>query len=95
MISGSWTSGAASAQIIPASRYRDILTIQLHTAKGTVCFGFGTDAVIDASVLIVSPGDSITVRGHIARQAVYALGALGGGAYQEGDLSLNMGDAPL
>lgn len=91
MISGRWDAdGLESVKIIDGAIYREILTIQIHSAKGSVYLGFGQDAVIDASLLIVTPGDSITVRGHLARQDIYALGSLSYGAYQEGDLDLNV-----
>ena len=91
MISGRWDAdGYVDVEIVPADNYRDILTIQLHSAKGCVYLGFGTEAVVDESLLIVSPGDSIAIRGHLARQSVHALGSLSYGAYQEGDLNLNI-----
>ncbi|MFA5186696.1 MAG: hypothetical protein WC551_09490 [Patescibacteria group bacterium] len=93
MISGRWEADDyVDAEIIPADGYRDILTIQLHSAKGCVYLGFGAAAVVDESLLVVEPGDSVTIRGHLARQSVHALGSLSYGAYQEGDLSLNIQD---
>lgn len=90
MISGGWTSTGTSAEIVPASEYRDYLTIQLLLAKAGVCLGFGVAAVSGSSLMLVDAGDSVTVRGHLARQAVYAMGDLCEGAYQEGDLSLDI-----
>ena len=91
MISGGWVAvDLVDGEIIAAEMYRDILTVQLHSAKGCVYFGFGAAAIIDESLLVVEPGDSITVRGHLARQAIHALGSLSSGAYQEGDLTLNV-----
>jgi hypothetical protein len=91
MISGKWEAdGYEDVLLLAADEYRDILTIQILSAKGSVYLGFGTEAVVDESMLIVTPGDSVTVRGHLARQAIHALGSLSYGAYQEGDLTLNV-----
>lgn len=89
MISGTWTAAAASTEIVPASEYREKLTIQLQSAT-QVYLGFGVPAVAGESLTLLGAGDSITVRGHLARQAVYAIGSGATGAYQEGDVTCDL-----
>jgi hypothetical protein len=85
MISGDWAGTDASAEIIAADEYRDWLTIQLQNTT-PVYLGFGVPAVEGESIMLVTTGDNITVAGHLARQAVYAIGNGAAGAYQEGKL---------
>ena len=82
----SWTSGAASAEIIAADVNRDYLTIQSTTAN-TVALGFGHTAVAGKGVQLIAAGDTVTVRGWLARLAVNAIGASGAGTYQDGDIA--------
>lgn len=89
MISGTWAATAASAQIIAADIYRDKLTIQLQN-NTQVYLGFGVPAVAVESLTLLANGDSITVRGHLARQAVYAIGNGAAGAYQEGNVTCDV-----
>jgi len=89
MISGTWAATDTSAVIVAASRYRDKLTIQLQNTT-PVSLGFGVDAVDGESLELLTTGDSITVRGHLARQAVYAIGNGAAGAYQEGNLTMDV-----
>ncbi|MFA5186697.1 MAG: hypothetical protein WC551_09495 [Patescibacteria group bacterium] len=85
MISGTWDATAASVEIVAADHYRDSLTIQLQNTT-QVYLGFGAAAVAGSSLTLITTGDSITVRGHLARQAVYAIGNGASGAYQEGNV---------
>lgn len=89
MIGEDWAATAASAEIVAAEMYRDKLTIQLQNTT-QVYLGFGVPAVSGSSLTLITTGDSITVRGHLARGAVYALGDGAIGAYQEGDISCDV-----
>ena len=89
MISGTWSAIASSAVIVAADPYRDFLTIQLQNTT-QVYLGFGVDAVAGESLTLITTGDSITIRGHLARQSVYAIGNGAQGAYQEGNVTCNL-----
>jgi hypothetical protein len=65
------------------------LTIQLQNAT-QVFLGFGAAAVVNQSLTMLAAGDSITVRGALARGAVYAIGNGSAGVYQEGNITCNL-----
>ncbi len=86
MVAGTWAATAASSVIVAASNNRDILILQLHSGDVTA-LAVGEAAVFAKGVKLYSVGDTVTLTGWMARQAIYgicdtALTAAGG--YQEG-----------
>ena len=93
---GKWSITVHGTQIIPASEYRDNLTIQI-TDGWPVWLAFGEEAVIGEGICLLAPGDSVKICGDVARAGVYAkclnpLGAMGG--WQEGELEIMVTGRP-
>ncbi len=86
MAQGAWTSTQATSQVIAGDNSRTLLTVQMVTASSSpTSLGFGTAAVLGEGVQLVNIGDSVTVRGHLAKLAVNAIcdtGQTSGGGYQ-------------
>lgn len=89
---GNWTGTAASAEIVPANLNREYLLIQ-HSDATTVALGIGEDAVAGEGIQLFKIGDTVRLRGPMARKAVYAIGNTGAGTYQEGDVEFFPGTA--
>lgn len=85
MAQGAWTGSNSSAAVIAADQDRVSLTVQMVTAgSAATSLGFGTAAVAGEGVTLQNIGDSVTVRGHLAKLACNCITASGtsGGGYQ-------------
>lgn len=86
MAQGAWTSTQASSLVVAADDFRTLLAIQMVTASSSpTSLGFGTAAVFGEGMQLTNIGYSLTVRGHLAKLAVYAIcdtGQTSGGGYQ-------------
>ncbi len=93
MASGSW-SVVASVEIVAADEHRDELTVQL-TNRTPAVLGFGKAAVSGEGIRLINAGDSITVHGHLAREAVCAkmdaIGISSDGIWQDGKIEYRPG----
>lgn len=83
MTKGAWSGGAASAIIVAADEYRDHLTVQLINAT-SAHLAFGEAAAAGEGIKLINAGDSVTVSGPLATEAVYAIGDGASGIYQSG-----------
>ena len=88
MAKGSWAGTASSAELVAVDNYREYLTIQL-TNDITVALGFGEAAVVGEGIQLMQTGDTVTVRGHLARSAVNVIGNTAIGTYQSGKLKVS------
>jgi len=86
MSKGAWAATAATAEVIAEDQTRESLTVQLTTAASSPTnLAFGVDAVFGQGVQLVNIGDSVTVRGHLAKLSCDAIcnsGLTSGGGYQ-------------
>ena len=92
MAADNWAATATSAAIVDADDNREYLTLQLLSGDITA-LAIGEAAVYGSGVHLLAAGDSVTVRGWIAREAVYAIcdtGDSSTGSSQDGDMLLNI-----
>ena len=87
MAQGAWAGTNSSAEIVARDINRVSLTIQLLVRSGSTVItslGFGTAAVSGEGYTLVNVESSITVRGALAKKAVYAITSSGtsSGGYQ-------------
>lgn len=85
MSKGNFTATSASDKIVEADEYREYLLIQKTNAT-VIAVGIGEAAAAGEGVQLVNAGDTLTIRGALAREAVYAIGNGGTGTYQDGDI---------
>jgi len=90
MSKGAWTGTSASAIIVAADEYRDHLTVQLINATAAN-LAFGEAAVAGEGIELINAGDSVSVRGPLATEAVYAIGNGADGVYQDGPIAYRPG----
>ncbi len=88
MAKGNWAATSASAVIVAANEYRDILTLQ-KTNDTDVSLGLGEAAVLGEGVQMLVVGDVVTIYGYHARKAIYAIGNGGQGTYQDGPIEVH------
>jgi len=84
MAKGSWNALDTSSEVIPASEYRDKITVQLHSGDVTA-LGFGESAVYGEGILLMVAGDSVELAGALSRCAIHAVcnvGKVSSGGYQ-------------
>ena len=91
MSSAAIAGGSASAEIVPADKYRAVLTIQLTNATALGLAFNGATAVLVNGIKLINSGDVVTVRGHLARGQVNGIGDGAVGAWQDGDLDYKPG----
>jgi hypothetical protein len=91
MAKGSWTATAASAEIVAADEYREVLVIQKGTNAVAVAIGIGETAEAGKGIQLLNIGDVLILRGAMARKAIYAIGNTGAGTYQDGDVTVSPG----
>ena len=87
-----WAATQASSEIVPEDVHREHLVIQLHSGD-PVCLAFGETAVFSRGMKLMVAGDSVKIRGWLARHAVTAICDTGGiavGGYQLGDAQMEM-----
>ncbi len=88
MSKGSWAGTGSSAEIIAVDENREYLTIQL-TNSITTALGIGEAAVAGEGVQLLVAGNSVTLVGHQARSAIYAIGNTATGTWQSNELILS------
>ena len=85
---GKVTGTSASAEFLAANEYRGFVTIMLQD-EVTCAFGFsGEDAVLDEGVILVEAGDSIEIKGELAREQINVIGDTASLTWQEGPLTV-------
>lgn len=89
MAKGSWSGSGSSAQLVAADNNRDYLTI-ISSTTNTAALGLGEAAVAGEGIQLFAIGDSVILRGHLARGIVYVIGASAAGSYQTGDLEVSL-----
>ncbi len=93
-MNGTFTGTAASAEAIAADVNRDLLCIQMIDATAEITMAFGVDVVADEGIKLVNIGDSVTIRGWLARLAVNVIGDGGICVYQDGGIVHSAGPTP-
>jgi hypothetical protein len=91
MAKGSFALGsAASEEIVAADEHRAELTIQLR-GSAVIELAFGETAVAGEGIKLIKPGDSVQVKGHLSRLAVYGIGTqtTSNGGWQDGDVQIS------
>jgi len=91
MAKGSWAATSASAIIVPADDYREVLLIQKITNTVAVALGIGEAAEAGKGIQMSAVGDAVILRGPAARHAIYAIGNTGVGTYQDGNVDYRPG----
>ena len=91
MAKGNFTGTAASAVIVAADRYRDILVLQ-KTNGLPLALGLGEVAVDGEGIQLDRAGSTVRLVGHVARKAVYGIGLDATGVYQDGNVEAFIGD---
>ncbi len=85
---GKATGTSSSAELLAADEYRGFVTIMLQNAV-SCAFGFsGEAAVDDQGVILIEIGDSIEVRGELAREQINVIGNTASLTWQEGPLTV-------
>jgi hypothetical protein len=88
---GTWASTATSAAVLDADDDRLFVALQLLTGDPT-SFAFGEAAVFGSGLTLRNVGDIITVRGGLAKLAVYAIcdtaNTSSGGYQARGDIAV-------
>ena len=85
---GKATGSSASAEFLAADSYRGFVTIMLQNAV-KCSFGFsGEDAVLDKGAILEEVGDSIEVKGELAREQINVIGDTASLTWQEGPLTV-------
>lgn len=77
-----FTATAASTAVIAADPYRDCLFIQKTNATA-IALGIGTAALAGEGIQLSRVNDTVVLRGHDARQAIYAIGNGGTATYEK------------
>ena len=88
MAKGKATGTAASAQLLAADEYRDVVLIMLQNE--VVCsFGLiGEAAVIDEGIILAEIGDWVRLVGPQARGQINIIGNTASVTYQTGDVEI-------
>jgi len=87
-----WNATDVSSEIVAADYHREHLVIQLHSGD-PVCLAFDETAVFSRGMKLMVAGDSVKIRGWLARRAVNAIcdtAGIGTGGYQIGDAQMEM-----
>ena len=94
MSQGTFTGTGASVAVLAADIYRDELCIQMIDATAEITIAFGTTVVADQGIKLVNIGDSVTIRGWLARESVNVIGDGGICVYQDGNIVHSPGPTP-
>lgn len=84
MAKGSWEATDESSLLIPADKYRDLVTIQLISGD-PVAIGIGEVAVYGEGMMLLSVGDYLGVNGYQAKEAISVIcdtGKVAAGSFQ-------------
>lgn len=85
---GTFTGTADGTTVaVVADAHRDSITIQLINKTAPIYLGFGEAAVDAQGIKLIEIGDVVTVRAHLARGKIYAIGNGGICTWQTGDLT--------
>lgn len=81
--------GGTSESIVAANDNRSHLTIQLKGST-SIELGIGTAAVAGQGIKLIQPGDSVQIKGALAKLAVNGIGTIttSNGGWQDGDVQV-------